>query len=55
MNWKLKVLAPFAVSTAAFCQVAPAQGGPATILDIELDNMVNYFNDVPTTQSWRLT
>ncbi len=46
MNWKLKILAPMVVSTAALCQSASAQRGPATILDIEIHNMVSYFNDV---------
>ncbi len=46
MNWKLSVLAPIVVSTVALCQSASPQGGPATILDVELANYVVYFNDV---------
>ena len=46
MNWKSKVLTLAVLSAVAFCRSASAQGAPATILDIELDNMVNYFDDV---------
>jgi hypothetical protein len=42
----LRILVLTALFTVALSESASAQGTPATILDIGLDNMVNYFNDV---------
>ena len=46
MNRKLKALALTALCALALCQPALAQPAPPTILGIELENYVNYFNDV---------
>jgi len=46
MIGKLRTLAVAVLSAAAYCQLAFGQAAPATILDIELENYVVYFNDV---------
>ena len=46
MHGKYRTLALTALSAVVSCQLALGQAAPATILDIELDNYVVYFNDV---------
>ena len=46
MLGKYRTLALTALSAVVSCQLALGQAAPATILDIELDNYVVYFNDV---------
>jgi hypothetical protein len=43
---KLRTFALTALYAFAYCQLALGQAAPATILDIELENYVTYFNDI---------
>ncbi len=45
-NLPSRIFALAAVFAVAYCQLALAQTAPATILEIEVENFVNYFNDV---------
>lgn len=46
MNWKLKSFVRAVLFGSLFCQLSQAQGSPTTVLQIQVQNYVSYYNDV---------